>query len=99
MFGLKMYLVHKKIKSGGKDVFVTELLASKEFREDIMKVISRAITRKDDARALEGEAGAMSLLDIAASTLVDEQAAIEVKSVDDEAKEAIDAAMALIEDE
>jgi len=87
MFGMKFYLVLKKKKSGGRDVFVTELMASKDFKDNIMKVISRAITKKSEVQALEGESGTLSLLDAAATTLMKEEAepaeAIEMKEPDE----------------
>jgi len=73
MFGLKMYLAHRKTKSGGKDVYVTDLIASKEFRDNIMKVISRAIDKKTQDSALVGADGSFSLLDTAASVMIQEE--------------------------
>ena len=110
MFGLKLYLVHKKTKSGGRDIFVTELVASKDFRDNIMKVINRAIEKKAEESALIGEAGAMSLLESAASVMIEDKAieaelietSVEDNEMDEAKSEALaaaNAAMALMDED
>jgi hypothetical protein len=42
-FGLKLFMVHKKIKSGGKDVFITEISPTPECISLIMDPIKRGI--------------------------------------------------------
>ncbi len=111
MFGLKLFLNHKKTKSGGRDIFVTELLSSMKFRESIMKVISRAVEHNTENIGLEGNEQQQSLLDTAAALMIDnEQPAedssdevevqgVEVVSAEDaEMAAAIDASMALLDE-
>lgn len=43
LFGIKFILVHKKQKSGGKDVFVTEINLSKESRAGSSEIIHQAL--------------------------------------------------------
>jgi len=52
LFGVKMELAHRKIKSGGRDVYVTYVNPSREFGEAVMNVIKRGI-EKDQKLALE----------------------------------------------
>jgi len=107
MFGLKMFITHKKTKSGGRDVFVSEIVASKEFKENIMKVINRAIEKKTEEQGLIGEAGATSLLDTAATVMLegdtvdtDTGEVLEIaNAIEDEHTESLDAAMALLDEE
>ena len=94
MFGLKIQLVLKKKKSGGRDVFVTEIVTSKKFRDSIMSIINREIGRKSEVAAIEGGAN-VSLLENAAAVMIEHEE-IEVSP----AKAALAAASeALAEDE
>ena len=72
MFGVKMYLTHKKAKSGGHDIFVTELTPTPEFKETVMAPIQRGLERKINAAKLEGSAGSMSLLDQSSKLLLED---------------------------
>ena len=69
-FGMKLFLVHKKIKSGGRDVFITDLLPSKEFTQIVMEPIKRGILKNVSAAKLAGGAGSVSLLSDAAQKLI-----------------------------
>lgn len=52
LFGVKMELAHRKIKSGGRDVFVSYVNPSREFGESVMSIIKRGI-EQDQKLALE----------------------------------------------
>ena len=70
-FGARLYLVHKKIKSGGKDVFITDLLPTDEFTESVMEPIKRGLAKKAASAKLIGSKGAMSMLDRAGQRLLE----------------------------
>jgi len=70
MFGCKFYLVHRKIKSGGREVYITDLKPTEEFTKMVMDPIKRGLERKAKSSMLEGSAGAMSLLDQAGQKLL-----------------------------
>lgn len=56
LMGVKFTLVHRKIKSGGRDVFVTQIEHSENFSSYIMTSIQEGIEAKQQ-RMLEGKAG------------------------------------------
>lgn len=60
LFGVNMSLIHKKKKSGGRNVFVTELIPSPEFSESMMNTIQRGIRYKSQSY-LEGGTEGFSL--------------------------------------
>lgn len=70
-FGSKLYLVHKKIKSGGRDVFITDLMPTEEFVQSVMSPIKRGLAQKAKTSNLIGASGAMSILDIAGQRLLE----------------------------
>ncbi len=69
-FGAKLYLVHKKIKSGGKDVFITDLMPTEEFTQSVMIPIKRGLAQKAKDSNLIGAGGATSILEVAAQRLI-----------------------------
>ena len=60
LFGVKMRLVHKQIKSGGNEVFITQVEPSQEFSTSIMNIIKRGIEGKQRA-ALSGSTDMLDL--------------------------------------
>ena len=99
MFGLKLYLNHKKTRSGGRDVFVTEIVTSKQFRDNIMSIINREITRKVNTEAIEGaNVDTDSLLDHAATVMIEAES-IEIEAEEVEVKEILSSAAEALEDE
>jgi len=69
-FGSKLFLVHRKIKSGGRDVFVTDLYPSPDFSTMVMEPIKRGLEEKKSRAMLSGVEGTMSILEQAASRLL-----------------------------
>lgn len=69
-FGAKMYLVHKKIKSGGRDVFITDLVATDELIQSIMEPIKRGLAKKAKNSVLIGASGSISMLEQAGQKLL-----------------------------
>jgi len=63
MFGAKMYLIHKKIKSGGRDVFITDLIPTPDFTQLVMEPIKRGIKHQVEQAMLETSSDAVSILD------------------------------------
>ena len=49
LFGLKINLIHRKIKSGGNEVFITDLQLTEESSQSIMSVIRRSIEKNQKA--------------------------------------------------
>lgn len=58
LMGVKFTLVHRKIKSGGRDVFVTQIEHSDDFSSYIMNTIKKGIEDKQVA-LLEGNTSAL----------------------------------------
>lgn len=69
-FGAKLFLVHRKIKSGGREVFVTDLFPSPDFNSMVMEPIKRGLDQKKNKALLTGAAGSVSLLEQAANNLI-----------------------------
>lgn len=70
-FGMKMYLIHRKIKSGGRDVFITNLVPTDEFIEIVMEPIKRGIADKRKQAKMLGSAGSVSMLEAAGNKLLE----------------------------
>lgn len=64
LFGAKLYLIHKKIKSGGRDVFITDLMPTPDFISIVMEPIKRGLKFQVSQAALEGGGDASSMLDM-----------------------------------
>jgi hypothetical protein len=71
LFGAKLFLIHRKIKSGGKNVFITDMEPTPEFVESIMEPIKRGLAAKAKQSMLVGEAGSVSLLGDASTRLLE----------------------------
>ena len=69
-FGVKLFLVHRKVKSGGREVFITDLFPTPDFNTMVMEPIKRGLEKKKNSALLTGAAGSISLLDQAASHLI-----------------------------
>ena len=53
LFGVRMTLVHRKIKSGGRDVYITQIEPSPEFAQSVMGVVQRGIAKRQHAALLD----------------------------------------------
>lgn len=71
LFGAKFFLVHRKAKSGGKNIFITDLMPTPEFTESVMEPIRRGLLVKAKNSKLIGAAGSMSLLQEAGHMLLE----------------------------
>jgi len=71
-FGAKLFLVHRKIKSGGREVFVTDLFPTPDFNTMVMEPIKRGLEQKKSRAMLSGIEGTMPLLTQAANNLLAE---------------------------
>jgi len=69
-FGAKLYLVHKKIKSGGRDVFITDLLPTPSFIDEVMEPVKRGLNMKQKQAKVEATPENLSLLELAESSLL-----------------------------
>ena len=69
-FGAKLFLIHRKIKSGGREVFITDLFPTPDFNIMVMEPIKRGLEQKKNRALLAGAAGSMSLLNQAATNLI-----------------------------
>jgi len=67
LFGVKMSLVHRKIKSGGREVYITQIEPSAEFSASVMAVVQRGIAKKQHA-ALTASDTSMVDVDMLADT-------------------------------
>jgi hypothetical protein len=87
-FGAKFILDHTKKKSGGREVWVTSILPSKEFIQIIMEPIKRGFAEKAKMAIMAGSGGSISLLESAIGSIedktssFDEKDAVEVVSID-----------------
>jgi len=70
-FGAKMYLIHKKIKSGGRDVFISELLPTQSFIDEVMEPIKRGLDMKSKQAKIAASNESMSLLEMAETALLE----------------------------
>jgi hypothetical protein len=70
-FGAKLFLVHRKIKSGGRNVFISDLLPTPEFTESVMEPIKRGLSQRSKQSRMVGAAGAVSLLGDASEKLLE----------------------------
>lgn len=82
-FGAKLCLVHRKIKSGGREVFVTDLFPTADFNTLVMEPIKRGLEQKKNMAMIAGAAGSMPLLEQAAENLLAAPQDSSVLDVDD----------------
>jgi hypothetical protein len=71
IFGAKLFLIHRKIKSGGKDVFITDIMPTTEYIEALMEPIKRGLAARSKMAQLVGEAGTISMLGDASEKLLE----------------------------
>jgi len=76
LFGAKLFLIHRKIKSGGKNVFITDMEPTPDFAESIMEPIKRGLAAKFSQSRLPGAAGSISLLSNAGERLLESRTAL-----------------------
>ncbi len=72
-FGMKMHLIHRKIKSGGREVYITDMMPTPEFTALVMEPLQRWIKKRGGTAKLMGAAGAPSLLEEAGQRLLTSQ--------------------------
>jgi hypothetical protein len=70
LFGAKFFLVHRKIRSGGREVFITDLFPSPDFNQVVMQPIMRGLAQKKSMANLTGAAGTLPILEQAAERLL-----------------------------
>ena len=70
-FGAKLYLVHKKTKSGGREVFISDLLPTESFIAEVMEPIKRGLEMKSKQAKLTASNETVSLLEMAESSLLE----------------------------
>ena len=68
------------MKSGGKEIFCTDLMPTAEFSELVMEPVKRGLASKAKMSRIIGEAGSMSLLEAAEFHIVESSKAIEASS-------------------
>lgn len=83
LFGHKFYLLHKKVKSGGREVFITDLMPTQEFIDLVMQPIRRGLDMRHKTSNLIGSQGSMSLLQQAGNKLLEAEDAQEVSEETD----------------
>ncbi len=70
-FGAKLQMVHRKTKSGGREIYITDIMPTEEFTELVMEPIRRGlITRRKQAKMV-GSEGSMSMLENAGQRLIE----------------------------
>lgn len=85
-FGAKLFLVHKKIKSGGRDVYITDLMPTEEFTESVMGPIKRGLEQKSKHAGMIGPKGSISMLESASQKLLEstkEEPEVEIDNEDE----------------
>lgn len=70
-FGSKLFLVHRKVKSGGRDVFISDLLPTPEFTQSVMEPIKRGLAARSKQAKIAGIAGNISLLGTASEQMLE----------------------------
>ena len=92
LFGVKFVLVHKKIKSGGREVFVTEIMLSKDSREATSGVIEKAFLEDS------GISNSISLIDSMESLKIETDDTKAIESVEIDEDDIVDVEAEPIED-
>jgi len=104
-FGAKLYLVHKKAKSGGRDIFITDIMPTEEFTASVMEPIRRGMEDKAKSAKMIGEGTSMTALEEAGARLIGDIDAEDAVPLDIEDEKEMgktfnpDAADALMDDE
>ena len=71
MFGAEFMLVHRKVKSGGRDVFITDLKPTPNFTKIVMEPIKRGFLKKSQNAYLPGAEGEINMLEQAGAKLIE----------------------------
>ena len=71
MFGSEFMLVHRKVKSGGRDVFITDLKPTPNFTKLVMEPIKRGFLKKSANAYLPGADGEVNMLEQAGMVLIE----------------------------
>ena len=87
-FGVELYLVHKKIRSGGRDVYITEIHPTKELRNMITEPISKGLSLFQGSNPLSLNNAGKSLLENKQSDVK----AIDMSDIDDDVKDGVNIA-------
>lgn len=70
-FGARLNLIHRKVKSGGREVYITDIMPTKDFNDMVMTPIKRGLEAKRKAYSLPGSQGSISLLQDAGRKLLE----------------------------
>jgi hypothetical protein len=71
-FGARLFMVHKKVKSGGRDVFISDLIPTPDFTDSVMEPIKRGLAaRSKQSKMIGGSAGSVSLLGDASEKMLE----------------------------
>ena len=70
-FGATLCLTHRKVKSGGREVFITDLMPTVEFIKLVMEPIKRGLKFQVKQASIAGAGGSVSLLEEAGQKLLD----------------------------
>ncbi len=62
-FGAKLYLVHRKIKSGGRQVYITDIVPTQEFTTMVMEPIKRGLLKKTELAMIPGSGDALTMIE------------------------------------
>lgn len=79
-FGIKMFLSHRKKKSGGRDVFITDLIPSPEFVESVMEPLKRGLISMSRKSNVIGGSESISLLGEASEKMLEDSKATMIES-------------------
>lgn len=100
-FGCKFYLVHKKAKSGGREIFVTDIMPTPAFTKMVMEPIKRGLIVNQRAALNSGGSGAINLLSASADALVGStttpQPAVTVNDIAEQQQRASEEASEVVE--
>lgn len=64
LFGAKLTLAHRKSKSGGRDIYITDLVPTQEFSDSLMAPIGRGVTMNQTAALTAGNSDGVRMLGI-----------------------------------
>ena len=81
LFGAKLILMHRKTKSGGKEVFITDLMPSPEFTESVMEPLKRGLAAQSKTAKIVGAGGSVSLLEAAQERIIENSKNLELENI------------------
>lgn len=84
LFGSRLYLAHRKIKSGGREVYITDLLPTPSFTQMVMEPIRRWLDQRQSNALLPGGGTMDSLLSGASQKLLESNDSFNDLDIDDE---------------